>query len=205
MPRAIQELTDLIAELPGVGPRQARRIVQYLLRANTGYKTKLADGIATLSKNVSQCTRCFRYDETTSAGLCRICADTSRDSGQLMVVEKDVDVDGLEAAGVYHGTYFVLGSLIPLGRQRKSAVEPRVPELLKLIEKSKKVGLTEVILAFATTPDGDHTARELKNRISESNGVTVSLLGRGLSLGAEIEYADHETLRSALQGRSEKF
>mgnify|MGYP003385889550 FL=1 len=204
MPRSIQELTDLIAELPGIGPRQARRVVQYLLRANPGYRAALAKSIANLATEVSVCTQCFRYDETV-ADLCRICADESRDRSIRMVVEKDVDVDGVEAAGIFHGRYFVLGSLMPLAKQRKSVVAPRIPELLHRIEKDAQDGLSEVILAFATTPEGDYTARELKNKIAEQNSIAVTILGRGLSLGAEIEYADHETLRSALQGRSEKF
>lgn len=203
MPKAIQELTDLIAELPGLGPRQARRVVQYLLRANPGYKKKLTDTISSLSNHVSQCENCFRYDEVNNEKLCAICADQNRDTEVLMVVEKDVDAEGVETAGVYKGGYFILGSLLPLAGSRKRFVEPRVPQLQSRIAADKP---TEIILAFATTPEGDFTARELKEKIGEKfSDVKISLLGRGLSLGAEIEYADQETLRSALQGRQEEF
>jgi recombination protein RecR len=204
MPRSIQELTDLIAELPGLGPRQARRIVQYLLRADASFKKKLADRIVTLTDGVSQCTSCFRFDETAQK-LCPLCADVGRDRSTLLVVEKDVDVEGIEAAGMYRGQYFVLGSLMPLTKQRRTSLSPRVSELAAGIKK-RIPQIKEVVLAFATTPEGDYTARELKRNLAEAYpDLKVSFLGRGLSLGAEIEYADHETLRSAFQGRSEKL
>lgn len=205
MPRSIQELTDLLAELPGLGPRQARRIVQYLLRADQSFKKKLAERVISLSEGVSQCASCFRFDEIGADRRCALCVDPGRDRSTLLVVEKDVDVEGIESAGMYRGQYFVLGSLMPLAKQRRSALSPRVPELLATLKKMIP-GVTETVLAFATTPEGDYTARELKRAIAEAYpALTVSFLGRGLSLGAEIEYADHETLRSAFQGRSEKL
>ena len=120
-----------------------------------------------------------------------------------MVVEKDVDLEGVEASGVYRGQYFVLGSLMPLARQRRSSSPIRTDALLRRLKSDVP---TEIILAFATTPEGDYTAHELKTKIAgEVSGAKVTILGRGLSLGAEIEYADQETLRSALQGRREEF
>src|SRR3989344_3791526 len=161
MPRAIQELCDLIAALPGIGPRQARRVAQFLLRADAAYRKKLAHAIERAAADVSACRACYRYDETRD-GLCAQCADQGRDATILIVVEKDIDIEGIEAAGIYRGQYFVLGSLMPLARQRRSFVAPRVAELLKTLEKRKREGLTEAVLAFATTPEGDYTARELK-------------------------------------------
>jgi recombination protein RecR len=205
MPRSIQELTDLIAELPGVGPRQARRVVQYLLRADASFKKKLAERILTLNEGLSQCSVCFRFDEVNKDRACPLCADPGRDRSTVFVVEKDVDVEGIESASMYRGMYFVLGSLMPLTKQRRSALSPRVSELIAELKK-RIAEVKEVVLAFATTPEGDYTARELKRTIAEAYPhLTVSFLGRGLSLGAEIEYADHETLRSAFQGRSEKL
>lgn len=205
MPKTIQELTDLLAELPGLGPRQARRIVQYLLYANGGYRKKLTGAIEALTAHVSQCERCFRFDEVNTSRLCALCADKNRDTSLLMVIEKDVDLEGIESSGVYRGTYFILGSLIPLGRQRKSAAPIRSSELLSLLGKDSKL-IKEVILAFSTTPEGDYTAHELKTKITKTlPHIKTTILGRGLSLGAEIEYADEETLRSALQGRREEF
>lgn len=203
MPKTIQELTDLIAEMPGIGPRQARRVVQFLLRARPQYKQALIEKIGTLSDHISQCTMCFRYDEAHEHKKCVTCADGNRSQETLIVVEKDVDIEGIESAGAYRGQYFVLGSLMPLTQTRKTAFAPRTNELSTRI---KNTPLNEVILAFATTPEGDFTAREIKKKITAENpNLTVTILGRGLSLGAEIEYADQETLRSALQGRQEEF
>lgn len=200
MPRALQTLVDLVSELPGIGPRQARRIVQFLLRSSPRYVAELSAAIAAVQKHVSQCAQCFRFDEVNGAKLCPLCADASRTNEIVMVVEKDVDVDGLESSGIYRGRYFVLGALMPLGVKRKSTVSPRSADLKRIVKKLP--GLKEVVLAFATTPEGDYTASELKKMLTDENPlITVSMLGRGLSLGAEIEYADHETLRSAFFGR----
>lgn len=199
MPKSIQTVTDLFAELPGLGPRQARRIVQFLLRANPSFRQKLAAAITALADTVSQCSRCFRYDETGGTTLCSVCADEGRDTSTLMVVEKDVDAEGVEAANIFHGHYFILGSLMPLANTRKTATEPRTAALKKRIAEDK---VREVVLAFATTPEGDYTAQELKKELQRQfPTLTVAMLGRGLSLGAEIEYADQETLRSAFDGR----
>lgn len=202
MPKAIQELTDLIAELPGLGPRQARRVVQFLIRVSPQFRERLIRGISSLPAQVTQCKRCLRYDQLSAGQLCAVCADTTREP-ILMVVEKDIDIEGVEAARVFHGTYFVLGSLFSLGKRK---TEPRVEPLIQRI-KAEGPALREVVVALSTTPEGDYTARELKTRLGDvyNPALKVTVLGRGLSLGAEIEYADQETLRSALQGRREEF
>ena len=199
MSKAIEELAEQFARMPGIGPRQARRIVQFLLRSNESYRTTLARGITDISQAVSQCTSCYMFDEVNSDSLCARCSDATRSTNALMVVEKDVDVDGIEQVGVHNGYYFVLGALIPL-TNRKHAVEPRTTLLYKKIQDTPE--LKEIILGFATTPEGDNTAREIRQYITEHfPKLTISSLGRGLSLGAEIEYADQETLRSAFKGR----
>lgn len=198
MSRAVEELAELIAEMPGIGPRQARRIVQFLLRTEPSYKKKLTEHIENISDAVTQCAQCYRYDEVRNK-LCSLCADSSRDATQLMVVEKDVDVESIEHAGVFPGHYFVLGGLFSLARQRKNKIEPRTTALIKRL---KGEDVKEVVLAFATTPEGDHTAQEVAKTIKDAlPSIQVSQLGRGLSLGAEIEYADHETLKNAFRGR----
>lgn len=200
MPRSVHALVELIAEMPGVGPRHARRIVQFLLRSSASYRAELTRTIDTLLDSVAQCTSCFRYDDVDNQKLCSICRDQSREAEELLVVEKDVDVEGIESSQAYRGHYFVLGSLMSLRAARNTSRAPRTEALRERIRKHP--ALREVILAFATTPEGDFTSRELKTTIArEFPAVTVSELGRGLSLGAEIEYADHETLRSALVAR----
>lgn len=190
----------MLAEMPGIGPRQARRIVQFLLRADPAYKNKLSEHIIKITEKVAQCASCHRFDEVGAHGLCAVCNNPGRDRAFLTVVEKDVDIESIESASVYKGRYFVLGALMPLARQRKNAVSPRTKRLEERL--SEDTAIKEVVLAFATTPEGDFTAQELKKILREANpALTVSMLGRGLSLGAEIEYADQETLRNAFQGR----
>jgi recombination protein RecR len=110
-----------------------------------------------------------------------------------MVVEHDVDIDALEATLTYKGYYFVLGGLMNLVKQRRDKV-------IRVAELTKRIGpeVQEVIFALAATPEGDFTAKEIVSQLT----VKTSMLGRGLSLGAELEYADPETLRSALKNRN---
>lgn len=190
----IHELTELLSHLPGLGPRQARRVVQYLLSKDQAFRQRLAAMIDSVAAGSLECARCYRFDDPTPTGLCRVCADPGRDASQLMVVEHDVDIDAVEASLTYKGYYFVLGGLMNLVKQRKDKVI-RTEELKKRVGN----GVKEVIFALAATPEGDFTAKEVATLLS---GVKTSMLGRGLSIGAELEYADPETLRSALKNRS---
>lgn len=199
--KPIQELALLISEFPGIGPKQARRIVQFLLTKDDASRKKLATAIEEIRSKTSQCKVCFRYDDARTNGTCTICGNPERDSTQLMVVEKDVDIEAIEASGAYRGLYFVLGGLMPL-TTRKNGPKLRTEELKK---RAQKGGLKEIILGLSATPEGDFTAREATQQLAklrpDQDGVKMTTLGRGLSLGAELEYADPETLRSALQGR----
>ncbi|MES2135232.1 MAG: toprim domain-containing protein [Patescibacteria group bacterium] len=199
MSRTTHDLIEHIAEFPGIGPRQARRIVQFLLSAGAPFREKLAQLIIDSGTSTSPCNVCFRFDDTRDSGTCSICSDASRDHTSLMVVEKDIDIEGIEGSGAYRGTYFVLGGLKTM-TERKNSRTLRTKELLSHIGKN---GTKEVIFALSTTPEGDYTARELSKEIQKATpDKKVTLLGRGLSVGAEIEYADAETLRSALRNRS---
>ena len=198
--RPLDELISLVSEFPGIGPRQARRIVQFLLTRNPSFIEKLANLMREVKKSTVQCAECFRYTDAAVGGVCRICADHDRDPKLLMVVEKDIDIEGIESASTYRGRYFVLGGLMPM-TQRKNAPILRTKELMARIEKN---AVEEVILALSTTPEGDYTAQELITTLRKPElprALKVSILGRGLSVGAEIEYADAETLRNALRNR----
>ena len=198
MARPLEELKELIAEFPGIGPRQARRIAQFMLGASAAYREKLARLVIEAAKAVSQCDLCLRYADTRN-GLCSICVDNTRDRDSLMVVEKDIDIESIESSSAYHGLYFVLGGLKTL-TDRPNGRIVREKELLGRIAKEK---IEEVIFALSTTPEGDYTARELSKEITNAkSNIKTTLLGRGLSVGAEIEYADSETLRNALRNRA---
>ncbi len=203
MAKSIQELTALMAEFPGIGPRQARRIVQFLLAKDGAYRTRLSDLVKDIRNQVSQCAVCFRFDDMNGNTVCNICSDSKRNATQIMIVEKDVDIEGVEASGAYKGRYFVLGGLLPL-TERKNRAPIRSKELLMRIQKNPpEGGIAEVIFALSTTPEGDFTARELISVLrADYPQLTLSMLGRGLSVGAEIVYADSETIRNALQNRT---
>jgi recombination protein RecR len=199
MARPIQEFSSLISEFPGIGPRQARRIVQFLLTKTPAFREKLAEILRGIGATTEQCTSCFRYDDSGNGRTCSICANAERDSKVLMVVEKDADIENVEASHAYRGLYFVLGGLIPM-TERKNASYVRSRELQ---ERLKKNNIAEIILALSTTPEGDYTGRELMDLMkSVKSNLKISFLGRGLSVGAEIEYADSETLRNALKNRT---
>ena len=207
-----EKLTELFGAFPGIGPRQAKRFVYFLLTKNKTSLDELTKLISSLPKEIAQCKDCFRYfGGRGSATLCSLCADPNRGTGELMVVAKDTDLEAMEKSGTYHGRYFVLGGTISL-IERKNADKLRLKELLSLIEsrvhprvsassnQRESASLKEVILALSANPDGEHTSDELKRLLSPTR-VKITTLGRGLSTGSELEYADKETLKSALKNR----
>lgn len=196
----IEELSSAFARLPGIGPRQAKRFVFYLLAAPAGDRAKLSELIATLGKEVRQCPECLRFFTGGSALICNYCSDTSRDDSLLMIVEKDQDLAAIERAGTYRGRYFVLGGVLTLSG--KGAI--REKELLRAVEKRIKNKLKEAVLALSATSEGEHTADRVRELlVPYRDTVTISALGRGLATGSELEYSDAETLRAALAGRKE--
>jgi len=196
----IDELATALARLPGIGPRQGKRFVFYLLAAPATERTKLAELIAALGKDVRQCPDCLRFFNGSTATVCNYCADTTRDDSLLMLVEKDQDLAAVERAGTYRGRYFVLGGVLTL--TGKGAI--REKELVKIIEKRLKNNLREIVLALSATSEGEHTADYVRELLAPyRDSVVTSVLGRGLATGSELEYSDAETLRAALTNRKE--
>ena len=198
----IERLTAIFEKFPGIGPRQAGRFVQYLLRTSTGSRRDLADAVLMLSGTVRQCTSCMRFygsDERVDK-LCSICANPNRDKSLLAVVASDTDLLALERSGTYRGQYFVLGGTISLASEKHMGL--RDTQLIASLEARINAGLTEVILAFPANPEGDYTALHVRDELKETEPTfKISTLGRGLSTGSELEYADPETLKSALENR----
>ncbi len=199
----VDKLTEVFKEFPGIGERQARRFVYFLMSRNGEYTNNLASLITELKKDINQCKECFRYyvDDGHIGNLCHNCSSDNTDKTMLMVVEKDSDLESIEKSRVYQGKYFILGGLVPIvEKTTKSRV--RIDELVKRIQQS--TNLKEIILAFSISPQGDHTdfyvRNELQN-IANTKGVKISSLGRGLSTGTELEYSDNDTLRNALKNR----
>lgn len=199
MPDRIEDLAHAFERFPGIGPRQARRFVYHLLTLPLGEKRRVADLISRLGENVRQCPSCMRYANGTGP-LCNYCSDTSRDDSMLLVVEKDQDLLALERAGTYKGRYFVLGGVLTLSG--KGVI--REKELIKLVKDKSAKGLTEIILALSATTEGEHTTDHLRDLLLPfRETVKLTVLGRGLSTGSELEYADAQTLSGALQNRKE--
>lgn len=196
----VEDLSHSFERLPGIGPRQAKRFVYYLLGAPQSERSRMADLIRDLNTDVRQCTECMRF--WSGAGdLCNYCSDTSRDDSLLMVVEKDQDLAAVERTGAYRGRYFVLGGVLTLSG--KGHIRER--ELVQRVEKRIKDGaLKEIVLALSATSEGEHTADRVREVLSPlRTHVRLSMLGRGLSTGSELEYADAPTLSGALQNRKE--
>jgi recombination protein RecR len=209
----IDELASALSRFPGIGPRQGRRFVYYLLAAPASDRAKLAELIASLGKNVRQCPECLRFHNpprlaSGEAGggtnaVCNYCSDKTRDDSQLMIVEKDQDLAAIERAGSYKGRYFVLGGVLTLSG--KGVI--REKELLKRVEKMIKslpAGRQEIVLALSATSEGEHTVDHVRELLTpHRDKIKISELGRGLATGSELEYSDAETLRAALINRKE--
>jgi len=196
----IDELASALARLPGIGPRQGKRFVFHLLSVPATERTKLAELIANLGKNVRQCPDCLRFYNGSTALVCNYCSDGRRDDSLLMLVEKDQDLAAIERAGTYKGRYFVLGGVLTL--TGKGAI--REKELIYILEKRIKNGLKEIVLALSATSEGEHTADHVRILLAPYRDlIKTSVLGRGLATGSELEYSDAETLRAALTNRKE--
>ncbi len=201
----LHRLETLFRQFPGIGPRQAKRFVYFLLSTQPGFRATLNKEIMELAAHVAICPSCERFfdKKNSSAELCSTCRDDSRDATSLMLVAKDVDLDAIEKSKVYNGYYFVLGSTLSL-IEKEPESKIRVKELLAAIEKRAIKGTKEIILALSLNAEGEHTreyVEELIAPVVKKHSLKVSTLGRGLSTGTELEYSDTETIRNALIGR----
>ena len=186
----------MFEKFPGIGPRQARRFVQYLLVASPALRQDISEQVRMLGTQTTQCKKCYRwFTKENKNALCPICADEHRDKQLLFVVEKDADIDNVERSG-YKGLYFVLGGIIPLASEEPEK-HVRLRELLARAQTEKP---QEIILGLSATTEGDHTRQILAEKLQKTNSK-ISSLGRGLSTGSELEYADPETIAQALGNR----
>ena len=191
---------------PGIGGRQARRFAFHILRLPETDTNEIAELIMNLQSSVIECGRCHRYFSKNggSADICSICTNSNRDRTKLMVVERDTDIQPIERSGTYDGLYFVLGGTIPL-LESKESNKLRGGALKATVDAQLTEDLKEIILGFAVNPDGENTSRYVETLLKEQiekHTLTVTQLGRGLSTGSELEYADPETIKNALRNRA---
>lgn len=189
----IEGLIELMARLPGLGPRSARRAVLMLLKKRGQLMAPLAQAMAQVALTAKDCHICGNIG---TADLCPICADPARANGEVCVVEDVADLWALERAGVFRGRYHVLGGLL-------SALDAVGPEELGIPRLARRVadeGLREVILALNATVDGQTTAHYIADALAPT-GVQLSSLAQGVPVGGELDYLDDGTLGAALRAR----
>jgi recombination protein RecR len=148
----------------------------------------------------------FFDKKNRQSDLCAVCGDDSRDASALMIVAKDVDLDAIEKSKVYEGYYFVLGNTLSLV-ESDPASKVHAKELLEAVERRAALGLKEVIVALSLNAEGEHTREYEEGLIApltKKHGIKISILGRGLSTGTELEYSDAETIKNALLGRKQE-
>ncbi len=202
---SLERLIRLFEDFPGIGSRQAKRFAFHLLTEPEEDVEELSTLIRDIKKSVAECPSCFKFfSRSGNSDLCPICSSTLRDRTKLLVVERDSDIDALERSRTYDGLYFVVGGTVPL-LESKDTKKLRGGALKYTVETRISEGLTEIILGFSVNPDGENTVRyvqTLLREIIDTNALTLTVLGRGLSTGSELEYADAETIKSALENRN---
>lgn len=187
----IDRLISLLAKLPGMGPRSARRAALALLKKRDALLTPLAQAMSDAADKVVACSTCGALD---TRDPCSICSDQSRDASLICVVEEVGALWAMERGGSYRGRYHVLGGLL-------SALDGRGPEALRiegLIARAASAG--EVILALPATVDGQTTAHYIADRLAASN-ISVTMLARGVPVGGELDWLDDGTIAQALRAR----
>ncbi|HUF56981.1 MAG TPA: recombination mediator RecR [Thermohalobaculum sp.] len=189
----IDRLIELLAKLPGLGPRSARRAALTLVKRRERLLLPLAEAMGEVAERVRSCTVC---GNVATGELCPICADPRRDEGQLCVVEDVADLWALERSALYRGRYHVLGGVL-------SALDGVTPEDLRIPELAGRVrreGTGEVILALAATVDGQTTAHVIAEFLADT-GARLTSLAQGVPVGGELDYLDDGTISAALSAR----
>jgi recombination protein RecR len=201
---SIEKLVDIFKNFPTVGPRTARRFVYYLIKLPKEEINKIILVLQELKNKIRLCQLCFNpYEEVrgpASNQLCSICSNQRRDRNLLCIVEKEADLLSIENTKKYTGLYFILGGTVATMR-KEDLNNLRIEELKKRIKGGK---FSEVIVALNPTPEGRATSILVENSIKEvipSPTFKITHLAKGIPVGGELEYADDETLQSALEGR----
>jgi len=191
--RDIENLIEMMAKLPGLGPRSARRAVLHLIKKRELLLTPLADAMHVVAATARECARCGNIGTTE---ICDICQDERRATGELCVVEDVADLWAMERGQVFKGRYHVLGGTL----SALDAVGPEELRIPQLVQRVKDEGITEVILALNATVDGQTTAHYIADQL-EGMGVRVTSLAQGVPIGGELDYLDDGTISAALKAR----
>ncbi|QIE55436.1 recombination protein RecR [Pikeienuella piscinae] len=191
--REISRLIELMAKLPGLGPRSARRAVLQMVKKRELMLLPLSRALAEVAERARVCVDCGNIDTTD---ICAICRDPRRDVATLCVVEDVADLWAMERAAVFRGRYHVLGGVL-------SALDGVTPEALRiprLVDRASGGEVSEVVLALGATIDGQTTAHYIADALSGA-GVAVTSLAQGVPVGGELDYLDDGTISAALMAR----
>ena len=213
----INKLSHLFSEFPGIGPRQSKRFVYFLLTRSPEFLEEMTDIISNLKREIRSCDECSRFFQKnhSDSPRCEICSDKNRDTSKIMIVCRDVDLETVEKSGSYNGMYFVLGGSVPI-LEKKPEDQIRLKKLFSFLETktnknengsedADKCKLNEIIMGMNANPAGEHTSDFLKDALtpfSEKYSIKISILGRGFSTGTELEYSDADTIKNALKNRA---
>jgi recombination protein RecR len=190
---AVERLIALMARLPGLGPRSARRAVLAMIRRREALLEPLAQALAEVAETVRECSRCGNI---ATGDLCPICADPRRASGEICVVESVADLWAMERGGLFGGRYHVLGGVLS-ALDNVGPDELRIPKLLARVEGE---AVREVILALNATVDGQTTAHYIADQLAPLD-VRITSLAQGVPVGGELDYLDDGTIGAALLAR----
>lgn len=189
----IDRLISLLAKLPGLGPRSARRAALALLKKPEALMKPLALAMGDAAENISTCSTCGNVD---ASNPCNICATPTRDSTTICVVQDVSDLWAMERAGAFRGQYHVLGGTL----SALDGVRPEDLNIANLIRRAGEGHVAEVILAMNATVDGQTTAHYITDHL-ETTGVKVSRLAHGVPVGGELDYLDDGTITAAMKSR----
>ena len=189
----IEGLIALMARLPGLGPRSARRAVLHLLRRREGQMAPLAAALAHVAQAARDCPVCGNI---ALGGVCGICENPARATGEICVVEDIADLWAMERGAAFKGRYHVLGGVL----SALDAIGPEELGIPRLVARVRAEGVAEVILALNATVEGQTTAHYIAEAL-EASGVRVTSLAQGVPIGGELDYLDDGTISAALRAR----
>jgi len=190
----IDRLIEMMAKLPGLGPRSARRAVLHLIRKRSLQLTPLADVMQIVAATARECLNCGNVGTTD---ICDICTSEKRANGELCVVEDVADLWAMERSGVFKGRYHVLGGTL----SALDAIGPQELRIPRLMDRVATEAINEVILALNATIDGQTTAHYIADQLDGQ--VRLTSLAQGVPIGGELDYLDDGTITAAMRARKE--
>lgn len=190
----LERAVEAFSQLPGVGRKTALRLVLHLLRQSTEDVDSFADAVIRLKHDVKYCKVCHNISDNE---VCSICSDPRRDASVVCVVENIQDVMAIENTQQFHGLYHVLGGII----SPMDGIGPHDLEIESLVERVEEGTVKEIILALASTMEGDTTNFYISRKLKDT-GVKLSVIARGISVGDELEYTDEVTLGRSILNRT---